>query len=291
MVKDSEIIDALRILADERVNQKSLSKETFGFRPYASGLFSVVFRLLSDNEMLALKCWRIRINDCKRRYQLLTDYSWTFCSNYLSPFDYIDEGLCIEGRWYPILWMRWIDGIPLKTYLQRNYLNANAVELLINQFGEMCNHMFSENIAHGDMQSDNIIIDKRNNIHLLDYDSMFVPSMNHSFRDFMNGLADYQHPARSKNILLSKKIDYFSDVVIYLSLLAVLYKPYLVEKYLLKEASCSLLFHAYDFLDLPSSEIYSDIKAIGEPVLLQYLDYLTMCLSIPDINDLPQPIL
>ena len=93
----------------------------------------------------------------------------------------------------------------------------------------------------------------------------------------MSGLKDCQPPARNKNQQSSEKIDYFSELIIYASILAIAEHPDYVEEYHVRDSE-ALLFTANDYKDLASSKIYNDLKSIGGNVSLLTLileDYLS----------------
>ena len=78
------------------------------------------------------------------------------------------------------------------------------------------------------MQDGNILI-KHNGtdveIKLIDYDSLFVPTL-HGQPEQIVGLPEYQHPKRiAGGGQANKKVDYFSELVIYLSFLSLSEKP------------------------------------------------------------------
>lgn len=54
--------------------------------------------------------------------------------------------------------------------------------------------------------------------------SLYIPSLSNE-EDRIKGLDGYQHPNRSKIVKLSPKSDYFSELIIYLSLLVISEKP------------------------------------------------------------------
>ena len=94
----------------------------------------------------------------------------------------------------------------------------------------MCIDLHKNNISHGDLQHGNILIcenrDGKPTLKLVDYDSLYVPTMGKKFKDSITGLKDYQHPARQTAVHVSShKTDYFSELVIYLSLIAIAENP------------------------------------------------------------------
>ena len=98
-----------------------------------------------------------------------------------------------------------------------------------------------------------------NSLVLVDYDSMFVPTLN-GLSDEIKGLAGYQHESRWKNEKVSEKADYFSELVIYLSLKAVAKNPSLWTELNIEHTE-TLLFSGEDIKSKGKSSIFGKLKA------------------------------
>jgi len=93
---------------------------------------------------------------------------------------------------------------------------------------------------------------------LVDYDSMFVPGLE-QFPDEIKGLQGYQHKGRWHNKYASEKADYFSELVIYLSLRALAEDNSWWTK-LNMENSETLLFNADDIKSCGTSPIFQELS-------------------------------
>ena len=102
--------------------------------------------------------------------------------------------------------------------------------------------------------------------------------------DFIAGLKGYQHPNRVNNVNASEKLDHFSELIIYTSILAIAEKPTLVDKYKLEDTE-HLLFSHEDFGDLESSDIFQDLSSL-KGIFPNLLSTLKDYLSKNDINEL-----
>lgn len=65
------------------------------------------------------------------------------------------------------LYLQYIQGVELKKYL--NSLPPREVERLGYQLGEMIGRMHLGGVAHGDLTTSNIILDKNNRLYLVDF--------------------------------------------------------------------------------------------------------------------------
>lgn len=228
---------------------------------YAGG-FSVVFPYKTANgEKWAFRCWHSDIKNSKKRYETISDAIKKAKLSFLCEFQYIDKGINVEGNIYPTTRMRWIDGITIKDYICQNRNSKDQLITLANNFLKMTQELHSLSFAHGDLQHGNILVDKNHQLYLVDYDSFYCPQLKGE-ADTVTGLADYQHPARINNKSVSEKLDYFSELIIYLSILAIAEDPSLVDKYKVADAD-RLLFSKEDFVDIKNAPIYKDIYSLG----------------------------
>jgi serine/threonine protein kinase len=105
----------------------------------------------------------------------------------------------------------------------------------------MCKTLRENKISHGDLQEGNILIDRNGNIKLVDYDSICIPEIEGQ-KELVTGLNGYQHPSRFKAGKASLKADYFSELVIYLSILALSENSNLWNKYQVKDTSILIVY-------------------------------------------------
>ena len=147
--------------------------------------------------------------------------------------------------------MRWIDGDTIKDYICRIQAFQRILEELAENFLVMTHALHEQSLAHGDLQHGNILVGADHQLYLVDYDSFYCPKLNGE-EDTVTGLPDYQHPARKSNKSVSEKLDYFSELIIYLSILAIAEAPIFVDKYKVEDAD-RLLFSKEDFEDITNS--------------------------------------
>ncbi len=250
---------------------------------YAGG-FSVVFPYLTTNgEKWAFRCWHSDIKNSKKRYEIISNAIKKAKLSFLCEFLYIDKGINVEGNIYPTTRMRWVDGITIKDYICQNRNSKDLLIALADNFHKMTQALHEQFLAHGDLQHGNILVDKNHQLYLVDYDSFYCPQLKGE-TDTVTGLADYQHPTRIRNKCVSEKLDYFSELIIYLSILAIAENPSFVDKYKVENAD-RLLFAKEDFIDIKCSEIYKDIQVLGKAFqdLLDVLEAYLRCSSIDEL--------
>lgn len=253
-----------------------------GYKRYTGG-FSVVFPCTVNNEKWAFRCWYTELGNVKDRYEKFAKDIHKSRLPYFCDFTYVDSGICVNGKLYPTTRMKWIDGETIKDYICNNSHDKNKLKKLADRFVKMCNDMHSFQFAHGDLQHGNILVDKNDNLYLVDYDSMYTPALKGA-SDYIHGLPDYQHPNRKDNLLSNEKVDYFSELIIYICILAVAVRPEFVNEYQLADQE-RLLFSKDDYKDIRGSKIYKELQSLGGtfPLLLKVLEGY---LSKHDINEL-----
>lgn len=191
---------------------------------------------------------------------------------YFVNFIYHAKALRINGNEWSAIIMDWQDGILLKDYIQDNLTKPKLIAQLAADFKAMTAALHSKNLAHGDLQHGNIMINSAGKIKLLDYDSLVIPELVGQ-PELITGLRDYQHPSRfNNNRTCQLSVDYFSELVIYISIVALSRKPALFETYNVAKTE-GLLFKSIDFVNFEQTAIYKELKAIDDEiaVLLQIL--------------------
>lgn len=272
------------LVLDEHAKNGTFRRDARGRLIAYTGGFSVVFPYeYSDGSMWAFRCWHSDINNTKKRYEIISEAIQKAHLDFLCEFEYIEKGINVEGNIYPTTRMRWVDGITIKDYICQNRYSKEKLTALADNFLKMTQALHSQSLAHGDLQHGNILVNEENQLYLVDYDSFYCPTLRGE-EDTVTGLPDYQHPARKSNKSVSEKLDYFSELIIYLSILAIAEDPSLVDKYRVEDAD-RLLFSKEDFEDIKNSQLYKDILTLGGR-FVDLLDILVDYLKESDINAL-----
>lgn len=247
------------------------------------GGFAVVFPFEVKNEKWAFRCWVADLGNMERRLKTLSAEIEHLRLPYFCDFTYVPEGITVDGKRYPTTRMRWIEGQNLKEYLCVNRHNSQKLQNLAENFLTMCRTLHEKHIAHGDLQHGNIVIDGHDSIFLVDYDSLYTPALQGE-SDIITGIPDYQHPSRKSNTISSEKLDYFSELVIYISILAISRQATLIDEYHVADSDC-LLFSKDDYRNLTNSGIYKTLSGLDDDIRL-LLKILEEYLSKNDINEL-----
>lgn len=249
------------------------------------GGFSIVFPVDVDGTKWAFRCWHHTLDNDQARIKLLSTELKKVGLPYFIDFEYEDNGIVVNGAVYPTTRMKWISGRDIKDYICYNRNNRHKLFKLATDFFAMTQDLHRLSITHGDLQYENIIVNQYGKIFLIDYDSMYVPALSYmNSKNSTNGKEGYQHPAREKCVNSNPKLDYFSEVVILTSILAIAYDPGLIDKYNMEDSD-TMLFKKDDFRNFTSSGIYSELSSLGD-LLVVLLNVLSSYLREQDITKL-----
>ena len=234
---------------------------------YAGG-FSIVFPIEVLSNTYALRCWHKDIGDAKTRYQEISDYLKRYGLPYFVDFAYVPEGILVNGIKYPITRMEWAEGETLCNFIEQNLQDAQCLRTAAAEFQKMVATLHAHQISHGDLQDGNILL-KRNGtdveIKLIDYDSLFVPTLRGQ-PDSIVGLPEYQHAQRiAGRGQANEKVDYFSELVIYLSVLSLAEKPELWSQFG-ERTERGLLFTADDFKNPDQADVFRELENLSSDV-------------------------
>lgn len=218
-----------------------------------SGNFASVYKMLKGEKPIAVKCFLRNIYNQHQHYQEL---SLALCRlKCVIDFEYLLKGICVNENWFPIVKMGWVEGHQLDQFLSKSLHNKRELDRFLTQFTTVMNELREHGIAHGDLQHGNLIVTKEN-IMLVDYDGMFVPSMRgQPSREL--GHSNFQHPGRTPSHF-DERIDRFAAWIIYHSVLLLRSDPGLWQRN--GGGEDCLLFRHSDFVKPDQSRLMSELE-------------------------------
>ncbi|MEP7293594.1 MAG: hypothetical protein ABI835_17540 [Chloroflexota bacterium] len=241
-----------------------------------SGNFATVFEVKTDQSRWAVRCFLREVTNQQQRYAAIAAHLKLHALPCMVNFEYLPEGIRVRGKWFPILKMDWTAGTRLDTYIEAHLSAPHDLQQLAEQWITLCQSLRQAQIAHGDLQHGNILVNERDEIKLIDYDGMIVPDVigldNHEI-----GHRHYQHPTRKSDngITLGnfERVDNFSCHVIGLSLLGLA-----IDAALWKATGAgeeNLLFRDVDYLSPEKSKTFARlaqhedqrVRAVGQAML------------------------
>jgi formylglycine-generating enzyme required for sulfatase activity len=232
---------------------------------FSSGNFAVVFQMKhrQTGKRLALKCFTRHQERRQESYRLISEALAAHPSHYLLEYQYLDHEIWVsdhngDGAEYPLVAMEWAEGMTLGDYvkLHCSERNKDILQTLAHNFEVFCAWLIAQPFAHGDLKPDNIIVRENGSLALVDYDGMFVPSMQgQQAREF--GSPIYRHPKRTLDTY-DAHIDDFSLLVLLSELRLVAADPTLYNSSLSGE---SIVAKAGDWQNLNDARILQAMQA------------------------------
>ncbi len=264
MRKIEDYIDIISL--PNRLNDPVLKDATVkmlpnGLFPWRSaGGFCIVFHLVAKNgQQYAVRCWHSHIEFAQKRCREVSEKINNAKLPYFVHFDYVDKALLMaDGTREPIVRMEWVEALNLKAYIIANKGNPNKLKKLAEDFYAMCCALHHAKLSHGDLNHDNIVVRENGEIVLLDYDSVYHPSMG-QISALVQGKWDYQHPSRKKVIYASANIDAFSELIIYTSILYLAENPDAIDSRFAQ--TDYLIFGMRDYANFRASDIFKKLTA------------------------------
>jgi hypothetical protein len=240
--------------ADPDLRRGQAVANAFGVPMPCSGNFADVYQVrCPDGARWAVKCFTREVPGLRERYAEISRHLRQAQLRFTVDFDFLEQGIRVTGRWYPVLKMEWVEGLTLNQFVARYVDRPPTLDALLQVWARMARHLRASGAAHCDLQHGNVLLVPEAGsgllvLKLVDYDGMFVPALASS-RSGEVGHPSYQHPQRAREGTYSLDVDRFPVLLIATALSALKAggRP-LWEKY---DNGDNLLFTQED-LDAPS---------------------------------------
>ena len=253
----------------------------------SSGNFAVVFKMRDEKtgKLYAVKCFTRPQEGRAESDRRITEELESVSSAYMVPMRWLDNELFVDTTQcdreeFPVVVMEWVEGEPLDLYVSRHLGDTDTLSMLSYRFNRMAAWLLAQPFAHGDLKPDNILVREDGSPVLVDYDGMFVPSMQGE-KAREAGSPDYRHPLRT-DADFNEHIDDFSVAVIALSLKALALNPALKNS----ASADTLLLSEADFRNPANSRLLQSIALLTtDPDLTLRLGtfYITLAKKFLDL--------
>ncbi len=201
--------------ADPELRRGEPVTNALGLPMPRSGGFADVYEIRCPASQIrwAVKCFTRPVADLRERYAEISTYLRQAQLPFSVDFNYLQKGITIQGEWYGIVKMDWIEGLLLNEFIRDAADRASTLEALIQVWLRMARRLREARLAHGDLQHGNVLLVPGSKpgalaIRLIDYDGMFVPALAER-KPGEVGHPNYQHPLRASHDLYNLDIDRF----------------------------------------------------------------------------------
>jgi serine/threonine protein kinase len=261
------VLNAGRLITDPDLKSTKPLTGKDGTPLMISGGVAVVYVFQDSGKNFAVKCWVSDIGDLRSHYQRVQAFLKTSRCEYFVGFEYVENGIIANSKKWPFLRMEWVGGKSLQEFVRDNITDQSSLALLAERYLAMTERLHNLGVAHGDLQGSNIKVvgsGSAIDIKLIDYDTLIVPSA-HGQNAKALALPSYQHPLRGRSPHYTGKEDYFSELVIYLSILAVAEKPSLWRDYPKGDPDHDkeMLFVKEDFSSEKPTQVFKDLFSLS----------------------------
>lgn len=282
--------DTARCFPDPELAGCVIRTDKFGLPRPISGNFASVFTAdTASGRKLAIKCFTRDVPDQQARFREIEAALREVPARWKVEFRYVESGVLVRGRLYPVLVMEWIEARQLISWIEDRLRlgDRSALGRLADGFTDLVAGLEAAGIAHGDLQHGNLLVTPRGELKLIDYDGMYVPALRD--RPAMElGQPNYQHPRRAAGDY-GPWLDRFSARVIHLSLTALATDPALWRR-LHKPGGEYLLLQKYDLEDLATSPNLASLASVSPALRAEAADLAEMARrSLDAIPPLAQP--
>ncbi len=163
--------------------------DAYGAPIMSSGNFAVVFKMTDGKKDYAIKCFLREQEERAEAYKQICEYLSGVESEYIVHTEYLENELFVDtsqsdDEEFPVLKMDWVNGVTLERYMDDIRNNQDRRVSLFKEFQKLSVWLLAQDFAHTDVKPDNILVARSNeygrerlHLVLVDYDGMFVPSM------------------------------------------------------------------------------------------------------------------
>ncbi|GAP22986.1 serine/threonine protein kinase [Leptolinea tardivitalis] len=262
----------------------SVESDLWGFPRVRSGGFALTYKVDINEMTWAARCFHRGVRDRAIRYAQICQAIEKYQLPFFVPTRYIQHGITVHGKQFPISVLEWVEGESLESYIFHHLESQKDLITIGQKFRQVCRLMEEKELAHGDLSHRNILV-KSDEIVLIDYDGMFVPALT-GRKSSELGNTHFQHPERS-NSFFNCRMDRFSSIVIYLAIMALASDPALWNRF--QSGGEGLLFQKSDFLDPGKSRLLLALE--NNPGVSRYISqFRQICTSsiesVPSLEEL-----
>lgn len=251
----NETVQSPEICFDnQELQQGAPETNAMGLPKPICGNFASVYQFQCANRNVAVKCFLRNVYNQHQRYGHLSTFTAFNHVSTLLEFEYLLKGILVNGNWFPIVKMPWVEGLTLDQFIRKNMHNKQQMDRFIQQFVELVFELEKNGIAHGDLQHGNIIV-RNKDLMLVDYDGIYVPAMAGEKANEL-GHVNYQHPGRTAEVFDST-IDRFSAWIIYHSMQVLKLDPTLWQRH--AGGDERLIFSAADYKNPEGSRLLNEL--------------------------------
>jgi hypothetical protein len=232
-----------------------------------SGKSADVYHLRCPGGEWAVRCFTREVPGLRERYAVISAHLGQADLPFMVDCQYLDPGIRVGGAWYPVVKMRWVDGVPLNAFVRNNLGKADVLQDLLGIWVGMARQLHAACVAHGDLRHGTVLSvgggpGESLKVRLIGYDGMYVPALAGQLLGEV-GHPNYQHPQRLRQGTFGPEVDRFPLLVVATALCCLRVAGRgLWERY---DNGDNLLFRQADFVVPDKSPLFAELLKLPDP--------------------------
>jgi hypothetical protein len=260
--------DPASCFADDELRRGQAATNALGIPLPRSGNFADVYELACPGDSRwAVKCFTREVPGLRDRYAAVSEHLQQARLPFAVDFRFLEQGVRVRGAWYPVLKMRWVEGLLLNDFVRDSLDKPALLQALLQIWVRMGRRLREAGVAHADLQHGNVILVPGRKaeslaVRLIDYDGMWVAALAGK-RSGEVGHPNYQHPRRLREGTYGPQVDRFPLLVVATALQALAAGGRgLWERY---DNGDNLLFREDDLRDPDRSRLFAQLRSLPDP--------------------------
>jgi WD40 repeat protein len=250
-----------------------------------SGNFADVYEVdcPATQSRWAVKCFTREIRGLRERYAEISRHLQQAKLPFGVEFHYLEQGIRAHSSWYPVVKMRWIEGLLLNEFVRDSLDKPARLTALSQIWTRLAKRLREANVVHADLQHGNVILVPGSTagslaIKLIDYDGMWVPALANRPSGEL-GHPNYQHPQRLRERIYSPDVDRFGLLVVATALRALIaHGQALWDRY---DNGDNLLFKESDFRAPEESALFRELSQSSDAETRALVGRLQQAIALP----------
>jgi hypothetical protein len=286
---NAAVQDPALCFADAELRLGEIAGDVFGLPRPHSGNFADVYQVTTPaGASWAVKCFTRPADGLHQRYQAASEHLRLQRLPFMVDFCYLEEGIKVRGQWYPVLKMKWVEGLRLNEFVSAHLDRPAVLERLSQMWLRLAAELREAALAHGDLQHGNVLLVPGSKaaslaLRLIDYDGLWVPALADAPSGEV-GHPNYQHPQRLSEGFYSAEADRFAHLVICTALRCLAAGG--ADLWDRHDSGENLLFREEDFRKPARSRLWPQLWALEDTAARALMGYLLLASQRP-LADVP----
>jgi hypothetical protein len=234
---------------------------------YAAGGNAVVFCGTLAGARKGARFFTADPGPAQERYRAIHAHVEAAELDAVTGFEWLDGVIEMGASTHPCVLMDWIEGATLDKAIMENIQDGEWRGALVDRWVSLGHDLRRAEVAHGDLQHGNVMVDSGGALRLVDLDGMWIPALAATPPNEI-GHPNYQHPQRSEYatgaVLWGPDLDAFSWLVIFVSLASLAEDPTLWREH---HTGTNLIFDRSAFADPDSSAVWDRLDEMSRRVV------------------------